>query len=268
MIAAAQARLVGGGEHEESSEMGWLPPPLGVGAVCQRGDARSHTRATASQTFTINVDGTPKNANEGFDAYFPRAITIHAGRHGAFPLGREGRAAHDDVRHARQQRRATSTTTSRRRSRTRTRRRRRCSRPMRALPQPLPAGAGRCGPVGRESLLPAERQRGLERLPELAARAARLQRDAGLLQQRLARLGAELVDPLLQLDLAGHVPLHVRCCTARACRERSRSRPASKTIMSPAAQYALGREAAREGCRAARPGACRRRGRARRRSRA
>src|SRR5689334_22073528 len=36
-------------------------------------------RVTGIQTFTVDVDGTPKSANLGFDAYFPRATTIHAG---------------------------------------------------------------------------------------------------------------------------------------------------------------------------------------------
>ena len=39
----------------------------------------THRAATASQTFTIDVDGKPPNANENFDAYFPRVTTIHAG---------------------------------------------------------------------------------------------------------------------------------------------------------------------------------------------
>ena len=41
--------------------------------------SRSAGHAVGAQTFTVNVDGTPRNANEGFDLYFPRAITIHAG---------------------------------------------------------------------------------------------------------------------------------------------------------------------------------------------
>jgi plastocyanin len=36
-------------------------------------------RVTGTQTFTVDVDGTPKSANLGFDAYFPKATTIHAG---------------------------------------------------------------------------------------------------------------------------------------------------------------------------------------------
>jgi plastocyanin len=58
----------------------WGAVPIGLVLALSASSATlaSHTRA-ASQTFTINVDGTPKNANEGFDAYFPRAITIHAG---------------------------------------------------------------------------------------------------------------------------------------------------------------------------------------------
>jgi plastocyanin len=39
----------------------------------------SARHAAGPQTFTVNVDGTPSNANENFDAYFPRAVTIHAG---------------------------------------------------------------------------------------------------------------------------------------------------------------------------------------------
>jgi plastocyanin len=39
----------------------------------------THRTATASQTFTIDVDGKPKNANENFNLYFPRVTTVHAG---------------------------------------------------------------------------------------------------------------------------------------------------------------------------------------------
>ena len=35
--------------------------------------------ATGAQTFTVNVDGFNKKTNESFLAYFPRAVTVHAG---------------------------------------------------------------------------------------------------------------------------------------------------------------------------------------------
>ncbi len=44
----------------------------GVGSAARTG-------AAASQTFTINVDGHPPNANESFLAYFPHSTTVHAG---------------------------------------------------------------------------------------------------------------------------------------------------------------------------------------------
>ncbi len=39
----------------------------------------AHTRAASSQTFTINVDGRNPQVNESFLAYFPHSITVHAG---------------------------------------------------------------------------------------------------------------------------------------------------------------------------------------------
>jgi plastocyanin len=53
--------------------------PAVLALVLLPGAAASVRRTATSQTFTINVDGTPKNANEGFDTYFPAATTIHAG---------------------------------------------------------------------------------------------------------------------------------------------------------------------------------------------
>ena len=53
------------------------PVAVAAALVLLPGAAARH--AGGAQTFTINVDGTPSNANENFDAYFPRAITIHAG---------------------------------------------------------------------------------------------------------------------------------------------------------------------------------------------
>src|SRR6478672_3936772 len=49
----------------------------GAGAATARRVAG--TQALGTQAFTVDVDGTPKSANLGFDAYFPRATTIHAG---------------------------------------------------------------------------------------------------------------------------------------------------------------------------------------------
>src|SRR4249920_2224460 len=43
------------------------------------GAAATARHVAGTQTFTVNVDGTPKSANLGFDAYFPKATTIHAG---------------------------------------------------------------------------------------------------------------------------------------------------------------------------------------------
>ena len=40
---------------------------------------QSASRVAGAQTFLVDVDGTPKSANLGFDAYFPKATTIHAG---------------------------------------------------------------------------------------------------------------------------------------------------------------------------------------------
>src|SRR5258707_2981444 len=40
---------------------------------------RQAAKTAAAQTFTINVDGFNQRANESFLAYFPRAITVHAG---------------------------------------------------------------------------------------------------------------------------------------------------------------------------------------------
>ena len=36
-------------------------------------------RASGAQTFTVNVDGRARKANVAFLAYFPQAITVHAG---------------------------------------------------------------------------------------------------------------------------------------------------------------------------------------------
>jgi len=41
--------------------------------------SRSAEHASAGQTFTINVDGHNPKANESFLAYFPHSITVHAG---------------------------------------------------------------------------------------------------------------------------------------------------------------------------------------------
>ena len=41
--------------------------------------ARASQAASVSQTFTVNVDGTNSAVNEGFDAYFPNVVTVHAG---------------------------------------------------------------------------------------------------------------------------------------------------------------------------------------------
>ena len=108
---------------------------------------------------------------------------------------------------------------------------------------------------------------GSERLPELPARAAGLQRDAVVLQQRLAELGPELDDAPVERDLAGHVPLHVRRSTARTCPGRSPSSRRRKTIMSPSEQYALGEKQLAKAEAAARAGGGGARGRASRRSR-
>ena len=43
------------------------------------GAAATARHVAGTQTFTVNVDGTPKSANLGFDSYFPKASTIHAG---------------------------------------------------------------------------------------------------------------------------------------------------------------------------------------------
>jgi plastocyanin len=55
----------------------WLPAVAAL--VLLPGAAASVRGAAASQTFTVDVDGTPKSANLGFDTYFPKATTIHAG---------------------------------------------------------------------------------------------------------------------------------------------------------------------------------------------
>jgi plastocyanin len=41
--------------------------------------SRHAQRAAAAQTFTVNVDQTPAKANESFLTYFPRAVTVHPG---------------------------------------------------------------------------------------------------------------------------------------------------------------------------------------------
>ena len=112
--------------------MGGSAALAALGAELSQARALLATRTrAASQTFTINVDGHAEERERELRRVLPACDHDPRRRHGPLPLGREGRAAHDDVRHARQQRRERSTTASRRRSRTRTRRRRRCSRRMR-----------------------------------------------------------------------------------------------------------------------------------------
>src|ERR1700736_2899653 len=41
--------------------------------------ARASLAAAGSQTFTVNVDGANKAANESFLAYFPSVLRVHAG---------------------------------------------------------------------------------------------------------------------------------------------------------------------------------------------
>jgi plastocyanin len=53
--------------------------PLIAALVLLPGAGATARHATGTQTFIVNVDGTPKSANLGFDAYFPKATTIHAG---------------------------------------------------------------------------------------------------------------------------------------------------------------------------------------------
>ena len=62
----------------------WVPVSgLVFLALCASGATLAGTAAkrstTAAETFTINVDGVNPKANETFLAYFPRATTVHAG---------------------------------------------------------------------------------------------------------------------------------------------------------------------------------------------
>jgi plastocyanin len=61
----------------------WLLVP-GVAALALLGSGATHagratTKQAGPQTYTINVDGRNPNVNESFLAFFPHAITVHAG---------------------------------------------------------------------------------------------------------------------------------------------------------------------------------------------
>src|SRR5271163_442943 len=66
---------------------GWLPLVvavaiglfIGLTAPAGRASARQLATTSASQTFTVNVDGYNAKINESFLGYFPRAVTVHAG---------------------------------------------------------------------------------------------------------------------------------------------------------------------------------------------
>ena len=132
-------------------------------------------------------------ANESFLAYFPRAITVHAGDTVVFHYVGVGEPHTVDVRHARR-------TTRSRPSDHLTPAQQQANTPppafaggRRGAAAALPAGPGRRGPVGRESRATSRAATpGTSGLPELAARAARLRRHAVLLQQRLARREPEV----------------------------------------------------------------------------
>jgi plastocyanin len=49
-----------------------------MSSVTLAGRTSTH-RVAGAQTFTVNVDGHPAGANESFLAYFPHSITVHAG---------------------------------------------------------------------------------------------------------------------------------------------------------------------------------------------
>ncbi len=144
-------------------------------------------------------------------------------RHGRVPLARGGRTAHGHARHAGEQRRPDLPSPDARTA-AGEHAAARDAGGRRGGAESLPAGPGRRDPVGRESVLHAEREPRHERLSEVAVRAARLRRDAVLLQQRLAQLGAEVERPPVQHDVGGDVSLHVRAPPRGAWAGRSRSR--------------------------------------------
>ena len=162
---------------------------------------------SGSQTFTVNVDGFNKRGQRDLHRLLPER------RHGRIPAtpsssttsGR--RAAHRHARHARQ---------------------RRGERLQQALPRPAeqPArsrssrstpssrSSSRPGPAtsipsGAEPLLPRERRCRRRSPPARTWRAARLRRHAVLLRQRLAEGEPEVHRAPLELDPAGHLPLHL-----------------------------------------------------------
>ena len=122
------------------------------------GAAATARHVAGTQTFTVNVDGTPKSANLGFDAYFPKASTIHAGDTVKFHWAGVGEPhtttfgtyanqavlAYNKLTPAQQQ--ANNSAEGVRRDR-------------RAGAEPVPAGTRRRDPVGLEPVLPAERER-------------------------------------------------------------------------------------------------------------
>jgi plastocyanin len=57
----------------------WLLAVAATVLVLVTSGTAASRRAAASQTFSVNVDGFNPKANETFLAYFPRAITVHAG---------------------------------------------------------------------------------------------------------------------------------------------------------------------------------------------
>ena len=103
-----------------------------------------------------------------------------------------GRAAHGHARHAGQQRRADVVQQLRPPSSSRTPPPPAMQAADAPLPNLFPQGPGDATQSASNPCYQRSGPRRVERLPELAARAARLRRDAGLLQQRLARLGPEV----------------------------------------------------------------------------
>src|ERR1700761_6949273 len=71
-------------EGELRTRVKWVTPAVALlallgTAVTVAGTATAHRTAAGPPTYTINVDGRHPKVNESFLAFFPHAITVHAG---------------------------------------------------------------------------------------------------------------------------------------------------------------------------------------------